>query len=103
MAATILVLLIILLFLGFIEIPGIIVRNITLFQLNERAISLWDVMLFFLILWAIDVLPSPLREISAMIFLLWILSVLGVITITGMSNILIASVVIGLLISAFRK
>lgn len=102
MLGTVVIVLIVLWALGFISIPGLIIKDVILAHFNGRAITLWDVLLFFVILWAIDVLPSPLREIGAMLFLLWILTTLGVLAIAGFSNILILAVIIGLVITIFK-
>jgi hypothetical protein len=103
MLGTIIVILIILFILGYIRIPGIIIKDAVITRFNGHPITLWGIVLFFVILWAIDILPSPLREIAAMLFLLWILSTLGVLVIVGFSNILILAVIIGLVLTIFHK
>jgi hypothetical protein len=73
MALGIIVILAILLGLGVITIPGLVLHAIILAHINGRTITVWDILVFFVVLWAIDTLPSPLREICALLLLLWIL------------------------------
>jgi hypothetical protein len=103
MAIAIIIILCILLGLGVITIPGLIIKAIVLAHINGHTITLWDVLVFFVILWATDALPSPLREICAMLLLLWTLSIFGVIAIAGFGNIMIIAVIVGLIISVLRK
>ena len=102
MAIAIIIILLILLGLGIITIPGLIIKAIVLAHINGHTITLWDVLVFFIVLWAI-VLPSPLREICAILLLLWTLSVFGVIAIAGFGNILVIAVIVGLIISVLKK
>lgn len=96
MLGTLLVVLIILWILGFIHIEGLVIKDITLFVFNGRSISLWDVLVFTIVLWAIGILPSPLRQIVGILFILWVLSVLGILSIFGLSNLLVLAIIIGL-------
>ncbi|HZZ98740.1 MAG TPA: hypothetical protein VFG51_02295 [Candidatus Saccharimonadia bacterium] len=101
MLGIVLVVLIILWLLGYITIPGAPIHNITLFVINHRSITLWDVVIFFVIIWLIDLLPSPFRQIAAVILLLYTLSTLGIIAIAGLSSLLVIAMIIGLAIYLF--
>ena len=39
--------------------------NIQLFSFNGIAITLWDMLILLFIAWAIDMLPSPFRQIGS--------------------------------------
>lgn len=99
MLTLILVLLILAWFLGYVSIPGIPIPPIVLFNINGHDITVWNLLVFLLILWAINLLPSPLREIAAVILILWILSTLGIIAIAGLASILVIAVIVGLILA----
>ncbi len=86
--------------LGFIQIDFL--SNIIM-SLNGRDISIKDVLLFLLILWLIGLLDRPFREIIAVLFVLWILSTLGIIALAGISNLLVLAVVIGAVVFIVRR
>jgi hypothetical protein len=89
-------------FLGIIQIPGFSINNIVILYFNGKPITLAQVFIFFIIMLMLGVLPSPIKQIAAAIFVIWILSVVGIITVTGLSNILIVGIIIGLIASMFR-
>lgn len=99
MLSALIVLLVILWFLGYVQLPGDLFPNIILFSINGQSITLWSLLIFFLILWAIGILPSPLRQIVFVIFILWVLSTLGILAIAGLSSILVIAVIVGLIVS----
>lgn len=101
--ATILVILISLWLLGFLRIPGLPFHNITLFHAFGHSVTLWEVMMFFVIAWAMESLPSPLRQMAYVLVLLWLLSTFGLIAVSGLSNLLILALIIGLVVALFQK
>lgn len=74
------------------------VLHLNLINLNGHVITVWDLIIFFVLIWLIDLLPSPFRQIAVVMFLIWIIAVLGFIAIPGLSSLLIISTVIGLLL-----
>ena len=102
MLATILVLLIVLWFLGFIHIPGLVLRNINLFTFSGHTITLWELLIFIVIVWAIEALPSPLRQIAFILVILWLLSIFGIIAIAGLSNLIVVAIIIGLVFAVLQ-
>ncbi len=102
MLQTILVLLIILWFLGIVQIPGIVLRDITLFTIRGHRVTLWELLIFIIIAWAIEALPSPFRQIAVILVLLWVLSILGVIAIAGLSNLIVLAIIIGIIFAIFQ-
>ncbi len=98
MIAGLLIILIILWLLGYIHISIFTVPDLTLFSINGQPITLWNILILFVIGTLIGVLPSPFREIAGVLLILWILSVLGIIAIAGLSNILIIAIILGLIL-----
>lgn len=103
MIEVVLILLVIFLITGFVQIPGFNLPNFVLFRVGGQAITLLNALIFFLILWAIGILPSPFREIAGVLFVLWILSVLGFIAIAGLSNLIVIGLIVGIVVSMLKK
>lgn len=103
MLEVILVILVILLLTGNIRITGFDLPHIVLFNINGQAITLVNVLIFFLILWALGILPSPFREIGAVLFVLWLLSVFGFIAIAGLSNLIVIALIVGIVFSIVKR
>jgi hypothetical protein len=99
MIGLIILLLIILWLLGYIHIAGLTVADFPLFAINNHTITLWELLIFFLIVWAVGILPSPLRQIAFVILVLWLLSTLGIFAIAGLSSILVIAIIVGLILS----
>lgn len=70
--------------------------RVPLFNLAGQTINLWDILIFLLIIWIIDLLPGVLRQIAVVILVLWLLSLFGLIAIPMLSNVLIIAVIVGL-------
>lgn len=103
MLTALLVILIILWFLGYISVgvPGLEFFDVALFTINNQTISLWDLLIFLVIVSLVGILPTPLRQIVGVILILWILSTLGILAIGGLSSILVIAIIIGLIVSLF--
>jgi hypothetical protein len=98
MVEIVLIILIALWLFGYITIPGLPIRNITAFVIYGHVITLWDVLIFFVVLWLVDLLPTPFREIAVVILLLYLLSTFGIIAIAGLQSILVIAMIIGLVV-----
>ncbi|SRR5258708_6543519 len=72
-----------------------------LFSFMNHVITLWDLLIFLVIIWLIGILPSPFREIASIAFILWILAVFGVIALAGTANLLVIAIIVGLLVYVF--
>lgn len=101
MLGAVLILLIILWILGYIRIPNLNMPNIHLFTINGHNISLYEFLIFLVIIWILGLLPSPFRQIAGVVLILWLLSLIGIISIAGLPNILIISLIVGLLVFMF--
>lgn len=101
MLVAIVIILLILWFLGYAPITGISIPNFILFNINNHAVTLWEVLILLAIGWAIGILPRPLQAIASVLLLLWVLSVLGILAIAGLSNIIVIVIIVGLIVSIF--
>ena len=82
-------------------ISSVLLPNPSLFIINNHAVSLWEILILLVVVWAIGVLPRPLQAIASVLLVLWVLSVLGIFAIAGLSNIIVLVIIIGLIISIF--
>jgi hypothetical protein len=102
MLPIVLIFLIVLFILGYINIPFLPIRDIELFNLLGKTISVYDLAVFLFILWIIDLLPWPFRGLAGVILVLWLLSFFGIIAISGFSHILLLGLIIGVIAYLFR-
>ena len=98
MILTIIAILVILLLLGNISIPFINIHSLVLFTLNGRPISMWDLLIFLVIIWVIGLLTRPLRQIAILLLIFWLLSLLGVIMISNFSSLIVVVLIAGLIL-----
>lgn len=98
-----LALLVILFILWLLGYGPLQVLSVKLFNFNGRIINLWDVLIFLVVIYLIDSLPRPFREIAAVLLVVWFLSTLGFIAIAGLSNLLMISLIIGLVLYIVSK
>lgn len=103
MIAAIIVILAVLWFFGYIRIEGFTFPDIQLFVINGERVTLLDALILLIVMWAISILPTPFREVSGVLLILWVLAVLGVISIAGIGlpSILILAIIVGLIVSLF--
>lgn len=100
MLTTIIIILIILWFLGYAPVSGISIPNIVLFSINNHPVTLWELLILLVIAWAIGILPRPFQVVASVLLLLWILSILGILSIIG-PNIIVILIIVGLVLSIF--
>jgi hypothetical protein len=74
-----------------------------LFALHGRVITLWDILIFLVLIWLIDLLPSPFRQIAVVLFLIWVVASLGFIAIPALSSLLLISIIVGLVLYLLGK
>lgn len=101
MLTALLLLLIVLWVLGYIHIGGINIPDVSLFVINGHDVTLWNVLILFVIGAVIGILPGPLRAIASVLLLLWILSVLGILAVVGLSSLLVVAIIVGLAVYLF--
>jgi hypothetical protein len=102
MLTWLLIILIILWLLGYVNIGSVNLPNLVLFNINGQPITLWNLLILFVIISIIGILPSPFREIAGVFLILWILSLLGIIAIAGLSNLLVIALIVGLILLILR-
>lgn len=101
MLVAIVIILTILWLLGYAPLSGISIPNIGLFSINNHLITLWEVLILFVISWAIGILPRPFQAIASVLLLLWVLSVLGIFAFTGLPNIIVLVIIVAIILSIF--
>lgn len=101
MITALLLALIVLWLLGYLTIPFI--PNMYLFTINAHQITLLNVLTFLVLLWVVGILPTPFREISFVLLILWVLSVLGIIGIIGLPSIILIAVIAGIVVYILRR
>ena len=99
MLIAVLIILVILWFLGYINIGSINLPDILLFTINGQEITLISLLIFAVIVWAVGILPSPLRQIAFVILVIWLLSLFGILAIGGLQSILVLAVIVGLVLA----
>lgn len=95
--------LIILWFFGYVRLDGLVIPDFELFGINGHPVTLWSILILLITSWAIGVLPTPLREIVGVLLILWILAVLGILSLTGipLSSLIIIAIIVGLIVAIF--
>jgi|SRR6185369_1593923 len=86
-------------FLGYVRIEGLSIPDLFLFSINGQQITLWSILILLVVSWAVGILPTPVRQIVAVLLIIWILAVLGIISLTGiaLANILVLAMIIGII------
>jgi hypothetical protein len=97
MLMTLLVLLVVLWFFGYVHISNLSLPDISLFAVNGHIVTLLELLIFVLIVLAVGVLPTPLRQIGFALVVLWVLSTLGVIAIAGLAPLVVIAIMVGLI------
>jgi hypothetical protein len=95
--------LVILWLMGYVQIPWLHIPRITVFSFNGRPITFFDILIAIVVIWLIDLLPTPFREVSILLLLLYVLSLFGIIAIAGFSNIVVIAIVLGILFFLVKK
>lgn len=99
MVFNILLLIVILALLNNLNIAFI---NSVVFSINNHGVTWYNLIVLALLIYLIGFLPRPFKEIVSVLLFLWILSILGILVIGGLTNILIIAVIVVLLFNMFR-
>lgn len=88
---------------GYVNFTGIRLPDMTLFAINGQPVTLINLLILFLVMGAVTILPTPFREIAGFLLILWILAVIGIISIAGIGlpSILLLAIIVGLIASLF--
>lgn len=98
MLKVILAILVLALFFGYIHIPGLTFPNITFFVINGHPITLWNLIVSLAMGVLIGLLPYPFKGIVGIALLLHTLSILGLISIAGLSTYITIAVILSLVL-----
>lgn len=74
------------------------VLHIPLFVINHITINLWDILIFLVLIWLVDTLGSPFRQIGVVLVIIWLLSTLGIIAVIALPKIILLAVIGGVLL-----
>lgn len=96
MLEVIVLLIVLLWFFGYVTIPGLVIPQIPLFSINGHLVTLWEILLLLVIASTVGMLPSPFNEFAIILIILWVASTLGFVAIAGLSNLLLVTIVVGL-------
>ena len=69
-----------------------------LLKFNGSIITLWNFLIFLVLIWLVTQLPSPFRQIAIVFILIWVLSILGIIAIAGLPSMIVISIIVGILL-----
>lgn len=101
MLIALLLILIVLWIFGYANIQALSSLNLPLFNINGNTITIWDLLIFLAIVWAIGILPTPLKQIAGALLLVWVLSVLGILSIAGLPSIAVIAIILALVFTLF--
>jgi hypothetical protein len=98
----IILILLLLWFMGIVNIPSLSFQNMTVLYFNGKPINLAAVFTFFIIIMVLGILPKPIKQIAAVLFIIWVLSTGGIITFVGISNLMVIGIITSLVFSVFK-
>ena len=104
MIIALIIILVVLWFLGYVPISGIVLPNIVhlvVVTINNHPITLLQILILLVIGLAISILPRPLQAVGSVLLVLWVLSVLGILAIAGLSSVVVIVIIVGLVVSIF--
>lgn len=77
--------------------------RVPLFELMGQTITLWDILIFLVIIWVIDLLPGFLRQVAGVALILWLLSLFGLLAIPMLPNLIVLALIIGIGLQLLSK
>ena len=89
--------------LGIISIPWLVMPSFPVLNILGYALTIPRLLLFGLLCWLALNLGSPFRQIIWVFFVLWLLSIFGLIVVGSMVNLLLIALVVGLILSFVQK
>jgi hypothetical protein len=95
MILAVLLVLIVFWFLGYSPFFSL---HLPIFSIGRISINLWDILIFILVLYLIDLLPGSIRAIAVVLLILWLLGLFGIVAIPMFSNIIVIAIIIGLVL-----
>ena len=100
MLVALIVVLFILWLLGVLQVENLGFLRTPVFRVNEAVVTLLDILIGLAIITVIAVLPGPLGIAAGVLFVLWLLSLAGLIAIEGisLSALVLIALIVGLVV-----
>jgi len=98
MVTLFIVLLVFLWLTGIVTIPSFSILHFALFYINAHPVTIWDILLLTVIIWMAGVVPVPFKGLAIILLILWLLAIMGVIAISGFSNLILVLLLLGLIL-----
>ncbi len=106
MVTALLIVLLLLLALGYIQVPALLaITTVPLITIFGYSITLMSLLVGLIILFLIGLLPSAFRTVAVVILIVWLLSLLGIVQIAGisLSNIVVIALIVLLVAYLFGR
>lgn len=101
--AELIAIIVVLWLIGIIRIPWLMMPSFPSFNILGFDLTIQKLVIIAILVWIASSVGGPLRQIVWVLVILWILSTLGFIAISGLGNLLVIGIVIGLILSLVQK
>lgn len=101
--AEFLAIIIILWLTGIIAVPWLVKPHFPTLNLLGIHLTLENLLVAIVLVWILQAVGGPFRQIMWALVILWILSALGIIAIGGFGNLIMIGIVVGLVLSLVQK
>jgi hypothetical protein len=98
----VLIVLIAMWFLGYIPIPWLTIPTWPLFTFNGQVITIYHVIMLILVVWALSFMPGPVRMVAGILLAVWLLSILGISILGGLSHWIMIGLIIAIALPLLR-
>jgi hypothetical protein len=89
--------------LGVIDIPWLMMPSFPVFSVLGYSLTIERLLIIGILIWLGMSLGSPFRQMLWVFFILWLLSTLGIIGSIAMGTMVVASIILGLILSVIQK
>lgn len=89
--------------LGVIDIPWLMMPSFPVFSVLGYSLTIQRLLIIGILIWLGMSLGSPFRQMLWVFFILWLLSTLGIIGSIAMGTMVVASIILGLILSVIQK
>jgi hypothetical protein len=89
--------------LGIIKIPWLTMPHFPVLSILGYSLTIERLLIFGIVIWLAMSLGSPFRQMIWVFFILWLLSILGIVIVGGIGMLILISIVVGLILSAVQK
>jgi hypothetical protein len=85
----------------YLDIPNLALPDMPLFSLSGHVVTLVEAVIFLVVVAALGVLPTPLRQIGFAVVLVWLLATFGLVAIAGLASLMVLAMIVALLAAFF--